>query len=421
MITENTTDFPIKVSVIMPVYNSQAYLRETLDSILAQSLKEFELICVDDGSTDDSLQILKEYQKKDDRIQVMHQQNQFAGAARNRGIEAATGEFLVFWDSDDIFEKTALEEMYQQCVKDEADICICGASEFEKDLTKRISSDTYLKERYLPEKVPFYHEDIDEYIFYFSTNVSWNKMLRKDLILEHQIRYQGYRHGEDTMFVMAALFFAGKFTLVKKPLVNYRVYNSNSLTGKMHERPLDVLHSYEDTYELLSKQEGFHRVEKSFFNKFIAGMINDLKHHATMTSYEAIFEEYRKKVIEWNLPDDRAYYLNETMYHRVVGLLQDSPQDFLLSEYKLQAKISSKFRGKSQMQAKRIERLRKKLQRREKNEEKLREKILSLEQQLAKVKEEKKQLEHSTSYQVGRKVTWIPRKIKSTMKKHHKK
>ena len=99
-----------KVSVILPVYNVGKYLRQCMDSIVGQTLQEIEVICIDDGSADDSPQILQAYAKKDPRIKVVCQQNQGAGAARNRGLSMARGEYLSFLDSDDFFETNMLEK-----------------------------------------------------------------------------------------------------------------------------------------------------------------------------------------------------------------------------------------------------------------------------------------------------------------------
>ena len=101
-----------KVSVIVPIYNASRNLRQCIDSILAQTFSDFELICVDDGSTDDSLSILREYEAADSRVRVLTQTNQHAGVARNAGKAVAQGEYLVFWDSDDFFHPKALELMY---------------------------------------------------------------------------------------------------------------------------------------------------------------------------------------------------------------------------------------------------------------------------------------------------------------------
>ena len=112
-----------KVSVILPVYNVSDYLRQCMDSIVGQTLKDIEIICVDDGSTDDSLAILKEYEAKDQRVKVIQQANAGAGAARNKGLEIATGEYLSFLDSDDFFEPDMLEKAIPKRKKKNWQIC----------------------------------------------------------------------------------------------------------------------------------------------------------------------------------------------------------------------------------------------------------------------------------------------------------
>ena len=117
----------IKISVIMPVYNCEEYLEESIDSVLQQTLQEWELLCIDDGSTDKSVDILKEYEKKDKRIHIFTQKNQGAGPARNLGLQNAQGEFVSFLDADDyLLDKDALECMYNVCKT--KGVRACGAS-----------------------------------------------------------------------------------------------------------------------------------------------------------------------------------------------------------------------------------------------------------------------------------------------------
>ena len=113
-----------KVSVILPVYNVSDYLRQCMDSIVGQTLKDIEIICVDDGSTDDSLAILKEYEAKDQRVKVIQQANAGAGAARNKGLEIATGEYLSFLDSDDFFEPDMLEKAWSKAHETRAQVVV---------------------------------------------------------------------------------------------------------------------------------------------------------------------------------------------------------------------------------------------------------------------------------------------------------
>ena len=125
------------ISVIVPVYNTEPYLRECLDSISNQTLKDIEIICVDDGSSDNSIKILKEYEEKDNRFTILTQNHLKAGVARNNGIKIAKGEYLCFLDSDDFFDLNMLEEMYNQGKEDNSDIVVCGYKIFNQK-TKRL-------------------------------------------------------------------------------------------------------------------------------------------------------------------------------------------------------------------------------------------------------------------------------------------
>lgn len=122
-----------KVSVIIPVYNAENYLKECLDSILKQTLQEIEVICVNDGSSDGSLSILNEYVKEDSRLKIISQENQGAGSARNNGLKYAKGLFVIFLDCDDIFEHNMLEIMYSKAILLNLDVCVCRSDQFNND------------------------------------------------------------------------------------------------------------------------------------------------------------------------------------------------------------------------------------------------------------------------------------------------
>ena len=119
-----------KISIIIPVYNVEEYLEQTIESILNQTLKDFELILIDDGSTDSSQDILKRYSDEYDKIKVMYQKNSGPSRARNRGIEAATGEYITFADSDDILPYNSLELRYNAAIEHNADLVIGATYKF---------------------------------------------------------------------------------------------------------------------------------------------------------------------------------------------------------------------------------------------------------------------------------------------------
>lgn len=122
-----------EISVIIPVYNTARFLSACLDSVLDQTFADTEIICVDDGSTDDSLQILRRYEKRDGRVKVLTQRNARQGAARNRGLEIAAGRYVMFVDSDDWLDNDALEILCRRAAADDADIVLTGTRLYDEN------------------------------------------------------------------------------------------------------------------------------------------------------------------------------------------------------------------------------------------------------------------------------------------------
>ena len=114
-----------KVSIIIPVYNASLYLEQCLECVINQTLKDIEIICVDDGSTDSSVSIINSYAQIDNRIKILQQKNQFAGVARNTGLANATGKYIIFLDSDDNIKKDMIQELYEKAENTSADIVLC--------------------------------------------------------------------------------------------------------------------------------------------------------------------------------------------------------------------------------------------------------------------------------------------------------
>ena len=141
----------IKVSVIIPIYNEESHLQQCLDSVLAQTLQEIEVLCVDDGSTDRTPEMLQAYASKDTRVHVFRQQNQYAGAARNLGMKYARGRYLSFLDGDDYFEPDMLEKMYQAAESEKLDIVICKSLQYDEETGEVVSSDLSFEVSFLEQ------------------------------------------------------------------------------------------------------------------------------------------------------------------------------------------------------------------------------------------------------------------------------
>jgi glycosyltransferase involved in cell wall biosynthesis len=208
-----------KISVIIPVYNTALYLSQCLDSVVTQSLQDIEIICVDDGSIDRSVEILKDYKGRDQRISILLQSNSGAGVARNYAIQNSTGEFIAFMDSDDWYpENNILEKLY--CGAKNNDVLICGGS----------MSLYYIED----ESIRTDFQGLDSgYVFHDNKILSFTEyqfdygftryIYQRRFILENNIFFPGYKSQEDPVFFVKALVAAGKFYAITDVVYRYRL------------------------------------------------------------------------------------------------------------------------------------------------------------------------------------------------------
>ena len=212
-----------QVSVIIPVHNIEHHLRRCLDSVAGQTLADLEVICVDDGSTDGSPAILAEYARRDSRFQVLTQANAGPGGARNAGLKQATGEYLIFLDSDDWFEPDLLEQLVGRAGETGADVTLCRAVEFDTETERELPSDWMLKTA--------------AHIFQFTYGWPWDKLYRAEFVRETGLRYPPLPNSEDLVFVFQSLALAGRISVVARPLVHHRVHRMSSVSNSRHRDP----------------------------------------------------------------------------------------------------------------------------------------------------------------------------------------
>lgn len=207
----------VKISVIIPIYNMERYLRECLDSVLSQTLKDIEIICIDDGSTDRSYDILQEYSEKHGNVIILQQENQGAGLARNKGIGQAEGKYLCFLDPDDYYaQNKALEYLYTAAEKNHALICGGNILAVTDDGKKRRMGNWFSEYRMISfqdyENI-FYHT---RYIF------------RSDFIKNRNIIFPQYRRYQDPPFFLKALVHAQKVYTISETIYAYRKVKKKS-------------------------------------------------------------------------------------------------------------------------------------------------------------------------------------------------
>ena len=272
-----------KVSIIIPVYNAEKYLGKCLESLLSQTLQEMEIICVDDGSSDGSPEILKRFQERDGRVRILTQENQYAGAARNNGMKEAQGEYLLFLDADDFFENTLLEKVYNQGKKMEADIVLFGAKQYN-DKTGIVSpASWYFKRDALPRENPFSGKTENTDVFALVTPAPWTKLFRREFVEKQGLSFQGLQNSNDVYFVLTALALAEKITYVDEELVFYRVGMKGSLQGSKSLHPDCFIEAYVGVYHELRRRGIYERYEEGFMNILLSGCAHNLR---TVTDWE---------------------------------------------------------------------------------------------------------------------------------------
>lgn len=254
------------VSVVIPVYNIAPHLPQCLDSVLGQSLSDLEVICVDDGSTDESPAILARYAAADSRIIVVTRENGGPGAARNTGLEQARGRYLIFLDSDDWFEPDFLARMVGRAEETGADVTICRAVEFDTHTGKELPSEWMLKTAFLPTEMVFSPGDVAEHLFQFTYGWPWDKLYRTDFVQENRLTYPSLPNSEDLVFVFQSLAVAGKVSVLDQVLVHHRVNRKTSVSNSLGRNP-DVPAKALFTLRDCLKQRGlYEQYQRSFLN-----------------------------------------------------------------------------------------------------------------------------------------------------------
>ena len=301
----------IKVSVITAVYNSEAYLPAMLDSVLAQSLKEIEIICVDDGSADRSLAILKEYAKKDQRIVVLQQMEKTDGAAaaRNLGIGHANGQYLSILDSDDFFESDLLEKAYKKAIDTNADIVIYDGYEFDERIHTDKEVGYILRREYLPDSAEIFapQENADS-LFLMTLGAAWNCLFRRTYITENAIRFQSFHHADDLGFVYTAFACAGRIAIQKERLIHYRHHYMESQAANVSKWPETAYQALVRLKEELKERGVFEAFKTAFVQAvmiYILFYLDEMKDFAAFENlYNALKQEYFEKLNIYEAPKE---------------------------------------------------------------------------------------------------------------------
>ena len=244
-----------KISVIIPIYNMEKYLKKSLLSLKAQTLKEIEFICVNDGSTDKSLEILNKFAKSDERFKIFNQQNSGVGKARNNGLTRANGEYIAFLDPDDWVDSTTYEKLFNQAKKQNCDLLVFNYKNIDEN--GKILSFVRFKDKFkgffdLNSEKCFNWRDIKEKVFGGFFYSSWNKIYKKDFITKNKIQFTDCSMSEDNAFVFASTLMAEKIGYNDDVFYNY-LFRNSSAVHKVTDKNFCIFKVYDAVMSVIKK------------------------------------------------------------------------------------------------------------------------------------------------------------------------
>lgn len=257
----------MKVSIVVPVYNGEKYLKNCIDSIQNQSYRELEIIIINDGSKDNSSKIIKEIAKLDNRIIYMEQENRGVSFARNKGVELAEGEFIAFIDCDDSIEKNYIESLVRKCIDNNLDIVTCGYTDIS--MYGSIKLNDFYKGNFILSKDEFVNN-----IFKDVGGVLWGKIFRKEIIDRNYIRMNpDIFMCEDMIFVLQYAMKSNTFGAIDEVLYNYNRKNEESVSSKINFKYFNNLIEVMEEIECILNKNNY---EKEFIDSILCERIKSL-------------------------------------------------------------------------------------------------------------------------------------------------
>ena len=298
----------VKVSIVVPVYNTSDYLNECMDSLVNQTFTDTEIICIDDGSSDNSLEILKEYENKYSNIRVFSQENSGQSIARNKGIDYSKGKYVYFMDSDDYLELTAIEEMYDIASKNDLDVLMFKLINFDdgsdEKYTRRYYEMPFLRKW---NKKVFNLEDIGEKALDMAVSPP-GKLFKKELISD--IKFPENLIFEDNVFFAEVMIKAKRVSFYDKHLYNRRI-RKNSTTQKRDLKSADTIKISNMIIDLAKKYGVYEKYKYAIWDKKIKTVLD---------KYLIVNEEFKKdfyKLIKEDFLNWEPEYVENKIYKKI--------------------------------------------------------------------------------------------------------
>lgn len=318
----------IKVSIIVPVYNTGKYLHDCLDSIVNQSLKDIEIICVDDGSTDNSLEILEEYEKEDSRVRVFSIEKSGLSIARNFGIEQANGKYIGFVDSDDYVNEFMFEKLYISCEINDLDLSMCKISLFD-DETGEVNND-----------LDYYNlsvfEDFDKKVFNADDTTSftcdivvsvYNKLYRRSFLIDNSIEFPPHLLFEDGIFFIKTYLTAQRISVVNEFLYYCRLNRKGSIINiNKKNNYVDIVYVYKKEREILKQLNKYSEYKVLLANRMLFLIL--ARYTQTSPEYkENFYNVLKEDLIEVLEDEEIKNNLSFNVKNRVSKIIESESYD----------------------------------------------------------------------------------------------
>lgn len=262
-----------KLSIIVPVYGVEKYIDKCLNSLVKQSLKEIEIIVVNDGTKDNSQKIIDKYVKKyPDKIKSYIKENGGQGSARNYGLKKATGEYIGYVDSDDFVEKDMYKKLYNKAKENNYDIVVCGNYNVSEDYQNK-NIDAFINN---------YNTDLEN--IFFGKMAVWNKIYKRDILIKNKLEFKEKVWYEDLAFTLKAIMNSNTFAFIDEPLYDYLIREGSTMNNSNVQRNLEILDAFNDILSYIKhnkKEEYFDKVEfLAIDHIYISAIVRILKANA---------------------------------------------------------------------------------------------------------------------------------------------
>lgn len=259
------------ISVIIPVYNVERYIAATLDSVIVQTYSNLEIIVIDDGSTDHSLGIVKNYEKKDSRFKVISKKNEGLSVARELGIESAQGTFFVTIDSDDLIDPEYIKKLYKTITESNADIALCARKTFGADKDEILLLDENI-DQCLQVDNDLLEQKYNYIAGTYQMSDSWNKMYRKSFVKEADVHFILPRqyNGTDLLFNYSLLLHRPKISIINEPLYFYRLTENSRVRRKNKHLEIGFRYIADRLLEENRRCTGSEKIENQIYAAYLS-------------------------------------------------------------------------------------------------------------------------------------------------------